>query len=66
MKFYFQDEPQFATAPTRAWAANYLRACRVNPGNPTVKRYNVRRLAPNHYTIELRYSGSPIAHLITR
>jgi hypothetical protein len=64
--FYFEDEPQFATHGSRSWTANYLRACRNARGNLGMRPYRVTRHAPGHYSVQLQYTGSPIAILKTR
>jgi hypothetical protein len=64
--FYFADEPQFASAESRTWIAHYLRSCRNARGNMGRKRYNVRRDGFGRYSVQLRYSGSPMAIIVTR
>lgn len=63
--FYFADEPQFATTESRAYLAHYLRACRNSRGNLNCKRYEVKRTAFGRYTVQLRYTGSPVAVIVT-
>jgi hypothetical protein len=63
--FYFADEPQFATTETRPWLANYLRACRNSTGNLGIKRYKVTRHSFGRYLVQLNYSGSPVAVIVT-
>lgn len=62
--FYFADEPQFATTASRAWIANALRSYR-NRENGNRSRYTVRRHGLGRYTIQLNYSGSPVAVIVT-
>lgn len=63
--FYFTDEPQFVSENSRAWAANYLRACRSSRGNRGMRRYTVKRTAFGRYTVQLNTLGSPVAVITT-
>jgi len=63
--FYFADEPQFATSATRQYLAHYLRACRNSRGNLNCKRYDVKRTGFGRYTVQLRYTGSPVVIIVT-
>ena len=62
--FYFADEPQFATYASRAWLANKMRAWRSARGNLGAHMYTARRERFGKYTIQLRYSGSPVAVIL--
>jgi len=62
--FYFVDSPQFRSVESRAWAANYFRALR-NRANGNARSYTVKRVAFGRYTIQLNYTGSPVATIIT-
>lgn len=62
--FYFADEPQYATTASRAWIANALRAYR-NRENGNAKRYTVKRHGLGRYTVQLNYTGSPVAVIVT-
>ena len=63
--FYFADEPQFATSASRAWIANYLRACRNSLGNHGIPRYQVKRHGFGRYTVRLNTTDSPTAVIVT-
>ena len=63
--FYFADEPQFSTAASRAWIANYLRACRNSRGNFGMRRYQVKREGFGRYTVRLNTVDSPVAVIVT-
>ena len=63
--FYFADESQFATTESRAYLAHYLRSCRNSRGNLNCKRYEVKRTAFGRYTVQLCYTGSPVAIIVT-
>ena len=63
--FYFKDEPQYATYESRTYLAHYLRACRNARGNMGCRRYIVTREGFGCYTVQLRYSGSPVAVIVT-
>ena len=62
--FYFADEPQFATYASRAWLANRMRAWRSARGNLGAPMYTVRREKFGKYTVQLRYTGSPVAIIL--
>ncbi|NBT78994.1 MAG: hypothetical protein EBT04_11170 [Betaproteobacteria bacterium] len=62
--FYFIDSPQFRSIESRAWAANYFRALR-NRANGNKFNYLVKRVGFGRYTIQLKYTGSPVATIIT-
>ena len=63
--FYFADKPQFATSESREYLSNYLRSCRNSRGNLNCKRYDVKRIGFGRYTVQLRYTGSPVAVIVT-
>lgn len=63
--FYFADEPQFATSESREYLSHYLRSCRNSRGNLNCKRYDVKRTGFGRYTVQLRYTGSPVAVIVT-
>ena len=62
--FYFADEPERATYASRAWLANKMRAWRSARGNLGARMYTVRRERFGKYTVQLRYSGSPVAVIL--
>ena len=62
--FYFVDTPQFRSVESRAWAANYFRALR-NRENGNKRSYTIKRVESGRYTIQLNYTGSPVATIIT-
>lgn len=63
--YFFEDEPQFATYESRNWTAHYLRSCRNSKGNLNCKRFDVKRTGFGRYSVQLRYSGSPVAVIVT-
>jgi len=52
-QFHFVDEPQFATAESRAAMANAFRAFRRHRD-----RYEFKRIAPHTYTVRVRQSSA--------
>ena len=56
--YHFTDEPQFKCVESRAWVANYLRACR-NPAN--CGRVILRRVSSGVYQVRTNSINSPVA-----
>lgn len=62
--FQFIDEPQFKAGMSRAEAANRLRSYR-NTENGNKERYIVSKVDKG-YTVQLNYTGSPVALITTK